>query len=162
MNIRVSYIERKWFDNFGSFYTYLLENAEVVEVVDEDELVWYIAKSLRDLEVHPDDVQGLREQIVKNFGIAEKYVDLILHKVRNWLIMYEAELESPEEQEDVVKARKEIDEETFRQIVNDVARMYLGLDYDRESVIKAVMLQYGLDEWEARELVSAAETRIFS
>ncbi len=76
--------------------------------------------------------------------------------------MYEADLESPEEQEDVVKKRKEIDKETFEQIVNDVAKMYLELDYDRESVIKAIMLQYGLDEWEARELVSAAETRIFS
>ncbi len=82
MNVRIKYIERKWFDDFGSFYTYLLENAEVVEVVDEDELVWYVAKSMRDLEVHPDDVQELREQIVKTFGIAEKYVDLILHKVR--------------------------------------------------------------------------------
>jgi len=57
---------------------------------------------------------------------------------------------------------RKLDPETYRQILAEVQRMFLEEDYDRQTVIKAVMLQYGLEESEAREIVSAAESLIFS
>ncbi len=61
-----------WFDDFGQFYMYLLKNAVIEEIVDGDDLVWRIVKSLRDGEVHPDDILYSREHIMEVYGIAEK------------------------------------------------------------------------------------------
>jgi|Deesub1362B_J571_1020462.scaffolds.fasta_scaffold00781_30 hypothetical protein len=162
MNIRIKAVERRWFDDFGQFCTYALKNAVIDEIIDEDDLVWRIAKSLRDEEIHPDDVDGIEEHIMEVYGIAEEYLDLIMQKVRNEMRLLEAELEEVDEIEDEAKIERKIDHETYRQILGEVQRMYLEEDYDRQTIIKAIMLQYGLDEWEAREIVSAAESIIFS
>ena len=162
MNIRIKAVERRWFDDFGQFCTYALKNAVIDEIVDEDELVWRIAKSLKDGEIHPDDVDGIEEHIMEVYGIAEEYLDLILQKVRNEMRLLEAELEEVDEIEDEAKIERKLDPETYRRILGEVQRMYLEEDYDRQTIIKAIMLQYGLDEWEAREIVSAAESLIFS
>lgn len=159
MNIRIRAVERRWFDDFGQFCTYALKNAVIDEIVDEDELVWRIAKSLKDGEIHPDDVDGIEEHIMEVYGIAEEYLDLIMQKVRNEMRLLEAELEEAEEES---SAEHKLDPETYRQILGEVQRMYLEEDYDRQTIIKAIMLQYGLEEWEAREIVSAAESIIFS
>ncbi len=160
MNIRIKAVERRWFDDLGQFCTYALKNAVIDEIVDEDELVWRIAKSLRDEEIHPDDVDGIEEHIMEVYGIAEEYLDLIMQKVRNEIRLLETELY--EENEEVVEREHKLDPETYRQILAEVQKMYLEEDYDRQTIIKAIMLQYGLEEWEAREIVSAAESIIFS
>ncbi|KUJ92944.1 MAG: hypothetical protein XD40_1869 [Archaeoglobus fulgidus] len=67
-----------------------------------------------------------------------------------------------EEVDDECVVERKLDPETYRQILAEVQRMFLEEDYDRQTVIKAVMLQYGLEESEAREIVSAAESLIFS
>ena len=166
MNIRIRAVERRWFDDFGQFCTYALKNAVIEEIVDEDELVWRIAKTLREAEIHPDDVDGIEEHITEVYGIAEEYADLILQKVRNEMRILEAELEEVDEVEDEAEVEAEeehkLDPETYRQILAEVQRMFLEEDYDRQTIIKAIMLQYGLSEWEAREIVSAAESLIFS
>ncbi len=163
MNIRIRAAERRWFDDFGQFCTYALKNAVIDEIVDEDELVWRIAKSLKDGEIHPDDVDGIEEYIMEVYGIAEEYLDLILQKVRNEMRLLEAELyEEDEESSEIAGLEHKLDPETYRQILGEVQRMYLEEDYDRQTIIKAIMLQYGLEEWEAREIVSAAESIIFS
>jgi len=152
MNIRIRGVERRWFDDFGQFYTYALKNAVIDEIVDEDELVWRIAKSLRDVELHPDDIE---KHIMDVYGIAEEYLGLILHRVRKEMKILEAELKEADEEPAHPVAR------TYQQIIADVQRMYQE-DYDRQTIIKAIMLQYGLEEREAREAVSAAESVIFS
>ena len=155
MDVVIRVVERRWFDDFGEFYTYTLKNAVIDEIVDEDELVWRIAKSLRDEEIHPDE--NIEEYIMQVYGIAEEYLDLILQKVRNEMRLLEAELREVEN-----KDRSKLEPGVYRQMIADVQRMYLEEDYDRQTIIKAIMLQYGLDEWEAREVVSAAENIIFS
>lgn len=167
MNIRVRYVERRWFDDFGQFLTYMLKNAVIEEIVDEDELVWRISKSLRDAEIHPDDDEGVEDYIVRVYGIAEEYAGLILQRVRNEMRVLEKELEEAEEAEDEevdvgLDPAAKIDAETYRQILAEVQRMYLEEDHDRQTIIKAIMLEYGLEEWEAREIISAAESLIFS
>jgi len=159
MNISIKAVERRWFDDFGEFYTYVLKNAAITEIVDEEELVWRIARTLIKEEVHPDDVDGIEDHIMETYGIAEEYLNLILQKVRNEMKVLEYELE---EVDDECVVERKLDPETYRQILAEVQRMFLEEDYDRQTVIKAVMLQYGLEESEAREIVSAAESLIFS
>ena len=162
MRVVVRGVEKRWFDDFGEFCTYVLKNVKIEEIIDEDELVWYIAKTMREMEVHPDDIEVLKDKIAETYGIAEEYVNSIVYQVRNWLILYEADLEDPDEAEIKKKIDVDIDKETFRQIVEDVARMYFELDYDRETIIKEIALTYGLDEKLARDVVGGAETKIFS
>jgi len=157
MNIKIKALERRWFDDFGQFCTYALKNAVIDEIVDEDELVWRITKSLRDEEIHPDDIDSIEEHIMEVYGIAGEYIGLIMQRVRNGLKVLEAELEEV----DRVEVGQKLDPEVYRQALWEVQRMYLEEDYDRQTIIKAIMLQYGLEEWEAREIVSAAESLIF-
>jgi len=156
MNIRIRGVERRWFDDFGQFCTYALKNAVIDEIVDEDDLVWRITKSLRDEEIHLDDIDSIEEHVSQIYGIAKEYIGLIMQRVRNGLKVLEAELEEVDKE-----TEHGIDPSTYRQIIADVQKMYIEEDYDRHTIIKAIMLQYGLEEWEAREVVSAAESLIF-
>lgn len=56
-------------------FTYTLKNAVIEEILEEDKLVWRIVKSLRDAEIHPDDVEGIEDHIISAYGIAEEYAD---------------------------------------------------------------------------------------
>jgi len=161
MRIVIKGVEKRWFDDFGQFCTYILKKAKIDEIVDEDYLVWHVARTLQMLEIHPDNVEELRENIRDIYGIAEEYIDLILEKVRYELILYEADLEDPDEKEEVVERPKEIDKEVFRRILIDVQRMYFELDLHRETIIKEIALTYGLSLEEAREVVGMAENYIF-
>ncbi len=156
MNIRVRYIERRWFDDFGQFFTYALKNAVIDEIVDEEELVWRIVKSLREEEIHPDSIDDIKEYIMQVYGIAEEYIDLILQKVKYELEIYEKELYEAEKEE------RKVDRETFRKIMLDVQKMYFELNYDRKTIVKEIALTYGLPEDEANEVVGWVESYIFS
>ncbi|MBE8539459.1 hypothetical protein [Geoglobus acetivorans] len=159
MNIRVRYVERRWFDDFGEFYTYVLKNAVIEEIIDEEELVSRIAKLLFESEIHPVQLDEVREYIVDVFGIAEEYVDLILDKVKYELILLEAEIKKVDEIEHI---EEEIDKETLRQIMIDVQRMYFELDFDRNTILKEISLTYGLSEDKANEIIGWVESYIFS
>ena len=165
MNIRVRAVERRWFDDFGQFCTYALKNAIIDEIVDEEELVWRITKSLRDEEIHPDNIDDIREHIMEVYGIAEEYIDLILQKVRHELRVYEEELVEAYEQKFTEKKfqplEKRINGAVFKAIMLNVQKMYFELDYDREAIIKEIALSYGLSIDEAREVVGWVESYIF-
>ncbi|WP_456478170.1 hypothetical protein [Geoglobus ahangari] len=159
MNIRIRYIERRWVDDFGEFYTYLLKNAVIEEIVDEEELVWRITRDLIREEISPVDALAIREFISSVYGIAEEYVDLILEKVRYELILYESDLKKIDEE---FGEEDELDIETVREIMFEVQRMYLEMNMDRRTIIKEISLTYGLSEERANEIVSWVESYIFS
>ncbi|AIY89948.1 hypothetical protein [Geoglobus acetivorans] len=158
MNIKVRYLEHRWFDDFGEFYTYLLKNAVIEEIVDEEELVWRITRDLIREEISPVDALAIREFISSVYGIAEEYIDLILEKVRHELILYESELKKMDEEFE----EEELDIETIREIMFEVQRMYLEMNMDRGTVVKEISLTYGLSEEKASEVVGWVESYIFS
>lgn len=75
-NVRIKFIERKWFDNFGEFYTYVLEHAEVTEVLDEQEIVNDLREYLTRLP-EIDDEELIREVMVQ-YGVSHKNAILLL------------------------------------------------------------------------------------
>ena len=82
MRVVIRAVENRWFDEYGEFYTYVIKNAEIVEVVDEEELVDEIKRSVK---VWIDDgysIDELREQISIAYGIPDAYIDLILDRVK--------------------------------------------------------------------------------
>ncbi len=159
MNLKVRYLERRWFDDFGEFYTYLLKNSVIEEIIDEEELVSRIAKLLFEAEIHPVQIDEMKEYIINVFGIAEEYVDLILDKVKYELVLLEAEIKKIDEIEHI---EEEIDKDTLRQIMYDVQKMYFELDFDRNTILKEISLTYGLPEEKVNEIVSWVESYIFS
>jgi len=82
MRVVIHAIEQKWFDDFGAFYTYVIKNADIVEIVDEEELVYDIMKSVKAWIEDGYPLNELREQIAIVYGIPEKYIDLILERVK--------------------------------------------------------------------------------
>ena len=82
MRIVIHAIENKWFDDYGEFYTYVIKNAEIIEIVDEEELVYDIMKSVKAWIDDGYPIDELREQIAIVYGIPEAYIDLILEKIK--------------------------------------------------------------------------------
>jgi hypothetical protein len=82
MRVVIHAIEQKWFDDYGEFYTYVIKNADIVEIVDEEELVYDIMKSVKAWIEDGYPLNELREQIAIVYGIPEKYIDLILERVK--------------------------------------------------------------------------------
>ena len=46
MRVVIRAVENRWFDEYGELYTYIIRNAEIVEIVDE-ELVEEVKKSVK-------------------------------------------------------------------------------------------------------------------
>lgn len=154
MDIRIRAVERRWFDEFGKFSTYTLKNVIIEDIVDEDELVWMIVKTLRDNEIHLSD--DIEKKLVEVCGIAEEYIGLILERVRNEM------KELKREVEEVELVENKLDPKTYQKLLEEVQKLYIIENFERETIIKAISLQFGLKEHEAREIVSAVELLIFS
>jgi|Deesub1362A_J573_1020465.scaffolds.fasta_scaffold06990_3 hypothetical protein len=82
MRIVIRAVENRWFDEFGEFYTYVIKNAEIVEVVDEEKLVDDIRRSVITWLDEGHSIDELKEQIAISYGIPEKFIDLILDRVK--------------------------------------------------------------------------------
>ena len=78
-NIRIKCIENKWFDNFGQFYTYLVEHVEVTDVIEEEELVEdvreYILLLLASENCSDEDLVG---EIMVQYGVSRNNAILLL------------------------------------------------------------------------------------
>jgi len=82
MKITIKAVENRWFDSFGEFYTYVIKNAEIDEIVDEEELVEDIVKSVRAWLDDGYSINELRLQIAVVYGIPGRFIDLIIEKVK--------------------------------------------------------------------------------
>ena len=82
MNVEIKYVEHKWHDDFGEFYTYVIKNAEIVDIVDEEELVEDIKRSIKAWLDEGYSIDQLREEIAVTYGIPERYIDEILERVK--------------------------------------------------------------------------------
>ena len=82
MRVVIRAVENRWFDDFGEFYTYVIKNADIVEIVDEEELVEEIKKSVKIWLDDGHSIDELREQIAITYGVPEKFIDLILDRVK--------------------------------------------------------------------------------
>ena len=82
MRVVIRAVENRWFDEFGEFYTYVIKNADIVEIVDEEELVDEIRKSVIIWLDEGYSIDDLKEQIAITYGIPEKFIDLILDRVK--------------------------------------------------------------------------------
>lgn len=156
MNIKIRALEQKWFDDYGQFYTYVLKNAVIDEIVDEEELIWQIVKTIVDEGLNFDE--KLRERIMLCYGIAEEYVDIIYERVRNKVKAIEAEFCRRKSRE----VDRRIDEKTYRESLAEIQKMFLEENLDRATIIKIIALEHGLDEHDARDIVSVAESLLFA
>jgi len=82
MDIKIRYIENRWFDEFGEFYTYVIKNADIIDIVDEEDLVLDIVRSVRGWLDEGHSIDELKEQIAITYGIPERFIDLLLDRVK--------------------------------------------------------------------------------
>ena len=82
MNIKIRYVENRWFDEFGEFYTYVIKNADIIDIVDEEDLVNEIRKSVITWLDEGNSIDELKEQIAITYGIPERFIDLVLDRVK--------------------------------------------------------------------------------
>ena len=82
MRIVIGGVENRWFDSYGEFYTYIIKNAEIVEIVDEEELAFHIKQTVRDLLDEGYSIHEMRDQIAIAYSIPETCIDLILERVK--------------------------------------------------------------------------------
>jgi len=82
MRVVIRAIENRWFDDFGEFYTYVIKNADIIEILDEEELVEEIKKSVKTWLDEGYSIEQLREEIAITYGIPEKFIDGILERVK--------------------------------------------------------------------------------
>jgi len=82
MRVEIRVIEHRWFDDLGEFYTYTIKNGEIVEIIEEEELVEDIMKSVKHWLDDGHSVEQLREEIAIAYGIPERYIDGILERVK--------------------------------------------------------------------------------
>jgi len=78
-NVRIKLIENKWFDSFGEFYTYILEYAEVNEILDEEELIRDLREYITGLMNHENcREEDLINEVMIQYGISRKNAVLLL------------------------------------------------------------------------------------
>jgi len=82
MRVVIHAVENRWFDDYGEFYTYVIKNADIIEIVDEEDLVHDIMKSVKAWIEDGNSIDQLRELIAIVYGIPEKFIDEILEKVK--------------------------------------------------------------------------------
>ena len=82
MRVVIRAVEKKWFDDFGKFYTYVLKNAEIIEVIDEEELVEDMIKTVKAWLDEGYTIDQLRERIILAYGIPDAFVDELLERVK--------------------------------------------------------------------------------
>ncbi len=90
MRIVIRAVENRWFDDFGEFYTYMIKNAEIIEIVDEEELVEDILRSVKAWIEDGPPIDELRERIEVVYGIPDAYIDLILDRIKAELGLVDA------------------------------------------------------------------------
>jgi len=91
MRVVIHALENRWFDDYGEFYTYVIKNADIIEIVDEEDLVHDIMKSVKAWIEDGNSIDQLRELIAIVYGIPEKFIDEILEKVKAELGLVEVQ-----------------------------------------------------------------------
>lgn len=80
LRIVIRGVELKWFDDYGEFYTYMLEHAEIVEIVDEEKLIEEIKEYITRLKDCGNcTYQDLVNELVVQYGLSTKNAILLLN-----------------------------------------------------------------------------------